>query len=132
MPADFDIARALDMTRELADDCARAALARCGDVHTRSKADGSLVTEVDTQTERRIRSVLTQAYPTHSIFGEEDGAGGEGGSVTLLAGPSAGARRAMIREIEAEKPLYRHVPTALSRHGLRTWEVSAARDAVNE
>ncbi len=76
MPADFDIAQALDLTRELADECARAALARCGDVQARRKADGSLVTEVDTQTERRIRSVLAQAYPTHCIFGEEDGAGG--------------------------------------------------------
>lgn len=76
MTADLDVARAVNMTRELADDCARAALACFGDVQTRCKADGSLVTEVDTQTERRIRSVLTQAYPAHCIFGEEDGAGG--------------------------------------------------------
>lgn len=83
MTADLDVARAVDMTRELADDCAKAALARFGDVQTRAKADGSLVTEVDTQTERRIRSVLTQAYPTHCIFGEEDGAGGVADSLYM-------------------------------------------------
>ena len=78
------------------------------------------------------RRVIDVARAHGALGWQVNGAGGEGGSVTLLAGPSAGARRAMIREIEAENPLYRHVPTALSRHGLRTWEVSAARDAVNE
>jgi D-glycero-alpha-D-manno-heptose-7-phosphate kinase len=63
----------------------------------------------------------------HGALGwKVNGAGGEGGSLTILAGPAAGARRAMIREIEAENTLYRHIPTRLSRHGLRTWEGSGA------
>jgi hypothetical protein len=28
----------------------------------------------------------------------------------------------MIREIEAENPLFRNIPIYLSRFGLRTWE----------
>ncbi len=64
---------------------------------------------------------------SHGALGwKVNGAGGEGGSVTILAGPTAGGRRAMVRDIETEHPLYRHVPTTLSRHGLRTWETSVA------
>jgi len=101
---------------------------------------GRLMVE-NTEAQRRLhpdlvgadaRRVIAVARAHGALGWKVNGAGGEGGSVTLLAGPSAGARRAMIREIEAENPLYRHVPTALSRHGLRTWEVSAARDVVNE
>ena len=51
-----------------------------------------------------------------------NGAGGEGGSVTLLGGASSSIRRAMIRAIEEENPSHRHIPIYLSRHGLRTWE----------
>jgi D-glycero-alpha-D-manno-heptose-7-phosphate kinase len=51
-----------------------------------------------------------------------NGAGGDGGSVTLLCGPSSHVKRAMIREIEAESPLFQNIPIYLSRFGLRTWE----------
>jgi len=51
-----------------------------------------------------------------------NGAGGEGGSLTLLAGPSSDMKRAMIREIEAENPLYKNIPVYLSRYGLRVWK----------
>ena len=51
-----------------------------------------------------------------------NGAGGEGGSLTLLAGPSSDVKRTMIREIEKESMLYRHIPIYLSRHGLRVWK----------
>jgi D-glycero-alpha-D-manno-heptose-7-phosphate kinase len=50
-----------------------------------------------------------------------NGAGGEGGSVTILAGPLSHARRAMVREIEEENPAFRRIPTSLSSHGLRVW-----------
>jgi D-glycero-alpha-D-manno-heptose-7-phosphate kinase len=53
-----------------------------------------------------------------------NGAGGEGGSITLLGGPSSAARRAMIRAIEEENSLFRHVPVGLSRTGLAVWEVA--------
>jgi D-glycero-alpha-D-manno-heptose-7-phosphate kinase len=51
-----------------------------------------------------------------------NGAGGDGGSVTLLCGPSSHIKRAMIREIESESPLFQNIPIYLSRFGLRTWE----------
>ncbi len=51
-----------------------------------------------------------------------NGAGGEGGSLTLLASPRAHEKRAMIRAIEAENPLFRRIPIQLSREGLRVWE----------
>jgi D-glycero-alpha-D-manno-heptose-7-phosphate kinase len=53
-----------------------------------------------------------------------NGAGGAGGSLTILAGPLAAARRAMIREIEAENQLCQHIPIHLSRYGLRVWQRS--------
>ncbi len=50
-----------------------------------------------------------------------NGAGGNGGSLTLLAGPSSSEKRAMIRAIEDEDDLFRNIPVFLSRHGLRVW-----------
>lgn len=55
-----------------------------------------------------------------------NGAGGEGGSLTILCNESSWARRAMIREIEQENPAFRSIPIYLSRYGLRTWEYQPA------
>ena len=52
-----------------------------------------------------------------------NGAGGEGGSLTILTGTHSHQKRAMIRAIEAE-PGMRSIPVRLSRHGLRVWETS--------
>jgi D-glycero-alpha-D-manno-heptose-7-phosphate kinase len=51
-----------------------------------------------------------------------NGAGGKGGSLTILCGALSHAKRAMLRDIEQENSLYRHIPTYLSRFGVRTWE----------
>jgi D-glycero-alpha-D-manno-heptose-7-phosphate kinase len=62
---------------------------------------------------------------SHDALGcKVNGAGGEGGSITILCGPHAPAKRAMIREIESDNRLFRNIPVYLSRHGLRTWEWS--------
>jgi len=59
----------------------------------------------------------------HGALGwKVNGAGGEGGSLTLLCGPSMAAKRAMIRDIEATNPLYQNIPIYLSRYGLRVWK----------
>jgi len=59
----------------------------------------------------------------HGAIGwKVNGAGGDGGSLTLLGGPSSHAKRAMIRAIEQEDPLFRNIPIYLSRFGLRVWE----------
>ncbi len=51
-----------------------------------------------------------------------NGAGGEGGSITLLCGSMSHRKRRMIREIEAANPLFQNIPIYLSRFGLRVWE----------
>jgi len=51
-----------------------------------------------------------------------NGAGGDGGSLTLLCNESSWTRRAMIREIEQENVAFRSIPIYLSRFGLRTWD----------
>ncbi|MGC8786635.1 MAG: GHMP kinase, partial [Anaerolineae bacterium] len=51
-----------------------------------------------------------------------NGAGGEGGSITILCSESSSAKRELIRMIEAENPLYKNIPIHLSRQGLRVWE----------
>lgn len=51
-----------------------------------------------------------------------NGAGGEGGSVTLLCGAASHTKRAMIRAVEAANPLFKNIPIYLSRFGLRVWE----------
>jgi D-glycero-alpha-D-manno-heptose-7-phosphate kinase len=59
----------------------------------------------------------------HGALGwKVNGAGGEGGSVILHRISRYPARRAMIREIEQEDPAFRHIPIALCRLGLHTWE----------
>ncbi len=59
----------------------------------------------------------------HGALGwKMNGAGGDGGSVTLLCNALSHAKRAMMRDIEAEDPLFKTIPIYLSRHGLRVWE----------
>jgi D-glycero-alpha-D-manno-heptose-7-phosphate kinase len=60
---------------------------------------------------------------SHGALGwKVNGAGGEGGSITLLTGSLTHARRAMIREIEQVNPVWKNIPIYLSRYGLRTWD----------
>jgi D-glycero-alpha-D-manno-heptose-7-phosphate kinase len=50
-----------------------------------------------------------------------NGAGGDGGSVTLLASDRAEAKRAMVDEIIADNPRLVPIPIEISRDGLRVW-----------
>jgi D-glycero-alpha-D-manno-heptose-7-phosphate kinase len=50
-----------------------------------------------------------------------NGAGGGGGSLTLLGDQRAGALRAMEREIEVEAAGYKNIPLRLDPYGLRCW-----------
>jgi D-glycero-alpha-D-manno-heptose-7-phosphate kinase len=66
---------------------------------------------------------IIEAARAHGAIGwKVNGAGGEGGSLTLLCNERSDAKRAMIREIEQESPLFKNIPIYLSRYGLRTWE----------
>ncbi len=59
----------------------------------------------------------------HGALGwKVNGAGGDGGSVTLLGGPKAAENRAMLRAITSEVPGTQNIPIYLSPKGLRVWE----------
>jgi D-glycero-alpha-D-manno-heptose-7-phosphate kinase len=66
---------------------------------------------------------IIEIAKAHGALGwKVNGAGGDGGSVTILCGELSSAKRAMIREIEQENAAWQHIPVYLSRQGLRTWE----------
>jgi D-glycero-alpha-D-manno-heptose-7-phosphate kinase len=91
---------------------------------------GTSMTE-NTEAQRRLHPGLISAEAErvieiareHGALGwKVNGAGGEGGSVTILSGDISQAKRAMIREIEQERPLFKHIPIYLSRYGVRVWK----------
>ncbi len=60
----------------------------------------------------------------HGALGwKVNGAGGEGGSVTILCNEQSQVKRAMLREIEQENNFFKNIPIYLSRYGLRVWTV---------
>ena len=67
------------------------------------------------------RLVIDIARRHGAIGWKVNGAGGEGGSITLLCGDTSSQKREMIRQIEAAHPLFRNIPIYLSRFGLRIW-----------
>ena len=68
------------------------------------------------------RRIIDIARAHDAVGWKINGAGGEGGSVTLLCNPQSPVKRAMIRTIEEENPLFKNIPIYLCRYGLRTWE----------
>lgn len=63
----------------------------------------------------------------HGALGwKVNGAGGNGGSITLLGNDLSMAKRHMIREIEQENRLFKNIPLYLSRYGLRSWDLNKA------
>ena len=50
-----------------------------------------------------------------------NGAGGDAGSITLLASDEPGANRAPVRAIVADNPRLVQIPIVISRGGLRVW-----------
>jgi D-glycero-alpha-D-manno-heptose-7-phosphate kinase len=71
---------------------------------------------------REAERVMEIAKAHGAIGWKVNGAGGDGGSLTLLADASSHVKRVMIREIEQEKPVFRNIPIYLSRYGLRIWK----------
>jgi len=59
----------------------------------------------------------------HGALGwKVNGAGGDGGSITLLCDDHSYNKRTIIREIEQENPLFQNIPIYLSRYGVRVWK----------
>jgi D-glycero-alpha-D-manno-heptose-7-phosphate kinase len=67
------------------------------------------------------RRVIEIAEAHGALGWKVNGAGGEGGSLTLLCGESSARKRALVRDIEQDSPAFRSIPIYLSRHGLRVW-----------
>jgi len=68
------------------------------------------------------RHVIEIAREHGGLGWKVNGAGGDGGSLTILCGSLSHEKRAMIRRIEAANPLYKNIPIYLSRYGLRVWD----------
>ena len=70
---------------------------------------------------RDAEQIIAVAQEYGALGWKVNGAGGEGGSMTLLSGPSMTAKRAMLHAIEETNPLFQNIPIYLSRYGLRIW-----------
>ena len=70
----------------------------------------------------RHRAVIEVARRQKAIGLKINGAGGDGGSVTILSGASRPEQRRMLREIESLGNGVQAIPLYLSRFGLRVWE----------
>lgn len=66
---------------------------------------------------------LIDAAAAHGAWGwKVNGAGGDGGSVTLLCGGDDAAIGRLVRAVAGIDASWRVVPTSLSRSGLRVWD----------
>ncbi len=67
-------------------------------------------------------SVIQVAKKNGAIGWKVNGAGGSGGSLTILSGPDASSKRKIIREVEDLNAGFKNIPMYISRFGLRTWK----------
>ena len=68
------------------------------------------------------QEVIDIARERGALGWKVNGAGGDGGSITLLAGLHSDQKRELIREVESRNPLFKVIPIYLSRFGLRLWD----------
>ena len=66
--------------------------------------------------------VIEMAREYGALGWKVNGAGGEGGSLTILSSSLSHEKRAMIQAIQQDNPLCKNIPIYLSRYGLRVWE----------
>ncbi len=87
--------------------------------------------EDNTDVQRRLHPDLVdddaeqvlELAAAHGALGSKvNGAGGEGGSLTVLFGPDLDGGPAFIRALRGCLPAADAVPVELDRHGLRTWQ----------
>jgi len=70
------------------------------------------------------QAVIALAREQGCIGWTVNGAGGEGGSLSILCGPENARKRAFINALPALNPAFRVISTYLSRIGVRRWEVT--------
>ncbi len=68
------------------------------------------------------KSVIDLAKAHGALGWKVNGAGGEGGSLTILCGPESSRKRSFIQALPDIDPAFRVISTYLSRIGLRRWE----------
>jgi D-glycero-alpha-D-manno-heptose-7-phosphate kinase len=85
----------------------------------------------NTEAQRRLHSdlvspqaeaVIQIAQEYGALGWKVNGAGGDGGSLTLLCGSNRSAKRALLREIEEQISACKVIPIRLDFQGLRVWE----------
>jgi D-glycero-alpha-D-manno-heptose-7-phosphate kinase len=112
-----DLRRAAEASRDALLEGDFAALGRAMVENT--EAQGRLHPEIIGRDAARVIEVAR----SHGALGwKVNGAGGNGGSVTILGGDSSARTRAMLAEVESADPLFRRVAVSLSPEGLRVWE----------
>jgi D-glycero-alpha-D-manno-heptose-7-phosphate kinase len=70
----------------------------------------------------QARAAIEVARVNGALGWKVNGAGGEGGSITVLCGPDMRAKRELQVALRHTGPRFEILPTRLSRYGLRVWE----------
>ena len=73
----------------------------------------------------QARAAIEVARANGALGWKVNGAGGEGGSIAILCGPDRRAKRELLVALRQLDPLFRIIPTHLTRYGLRVWDTSA-------
>jgi D-glycero-alpha-D-manno-heptose-7-phosphate kinase len=90
---------------------------------------GRAMTE-NTDAQRRLHASLVSeeaqaaidiAAANGALGWKVNGAGGSGGSITILCRPDMPAKRALLRALRQADPRFEIIPTHLCQHGLRVW-----------
>lgn len=112
---------ALAVARRAADAAAAAiAAVRAAGIETRIKSDLTPVTQADLAAEAAVRAVLSEAYPDHAIYGEEQGHDARDSDFLWLVDPIDGTK-SFVRGY----PMY-STQIALMHRGALVLGVSAA------
>ncbi len=70
----------------------------------------------------RHQTVIDVAWEFGAVGWKVNGAGGDGGSVTILSELESATKREMLRTIQQKLETAQNIPIYLSRFGLRVWE----------
>jgi myo-inositol-1(or 4)-monophosphatase len=82
--------RAAAVTRDLCDELRPRLLDQAGTIGSTAKRDGTPVTEIDLEVDRRIRARLLEAFPDHAVVSEEGDTVWPGATWTWLVDPIDG------------------------------------------
>jgi len=112
--------RAADCARDAVDNADFGALGRAMIANTNAQAQlhADLVSP-------EARTAIDVAAAHGALGWKVNGAGGEGGSLTLLCDSDEPGRDALVRALHEVDPRFRNIPIRLSRSGLRVRETPA-------